>query len=168
MKKEELKKLIKNFAKDAIAPYKSDTTRKTNLDNQARIEVKEKPFSISKYIRGHLYGDWTDADREKYEYVKVNKVLTEGGTGAAGAFLVPPEFSTEIIENLRAKAVVRQTGARIYPINTDTIRFPRVGSSTVGSWMEGEDTNKSGTDMSFEQVELVLKEYAGLCMFLMH
>ena len=133
--------------------------RKTAPED-VRIEVKEKPLSIAKYIRGGLRGAWGDAEGEKKAFISVNKVMTEG-TGTAGGFLVAPEFSTEMIEMLRATSVVRGLGPRIYDLKGDTLNITRQTGATTAYWV-GEVAAKTPSDATLGQLKLVLKEVCGL------
>lgn len=117
-------------------------------------------FSISKYMRGGLFGNWRDAEFEKSEYERVQKQLGSA-VGTAGGFLVTPEYSAELIELLRARAVVRNLGVRVYPMSGDTLTFNRMTGAAVAYWV-AEGATKTESQPTVGQATLVLKEVAGL------
>ena len=64
-----------------------------------------------------------DAKLEKESIEKTAGTFPEAGiygpTGSttAGGYLIPPQYSTELIDLLTAKSVVRRAGASIYPMD---------------------------------------------------
>ena len=122
MNKKELLEIAKKVAAETVAPYKEAGQRSSELGKATTITLKEQPFSISKYLNGAMYGFPEETTIEKSRYIAVNKVLTEG-VGAVGGFLVPPEYSSIIIDDLRTAAVVRAMGAMVVPMNSDTLRL---------------------------------------------
>jgi len=145
---------------EALAPLKK-TVRKSSGATEV-IEVNRvRPFSIAKYFRGAWKGNWTDANLEKSEYVKMNKALG-GGTGAGGGFLVPPEYSSEIIELARAQAAVRNMpGVRTVNMKGDQLNIVAQSGAGTAYWV-GENKEKTSADATFEQKSLVLKKCAAL------
>ncbi|CAN5576343.1 phage major capsid protein [soil metagenome] len=55
-------------------------------------------------------------------------------SGAAGGFVVPPDYMHEIIELLRPMAVVRGAGPRIIPMPRGTMTLPGQGSAASASY----------------------------------
>ena len=144
---------------EALAPLK-ETIQKSS--GAIEVEVNRvRPFSIAKYFRGAWKGNWTDANLEKSEYVKMNKALG-GGIGSAGGFLVPPEYSSEIIELARAKAVVRSMpGVRTVNMKGDQLNIVAQSGAGTGYWV-GENKVKTESEQEFVQKSLVLKKCAAL------
>lgn len=56
------------------------------------------------------------------------------GVGASGGFIVPPDVMTEIIELLRAKAVVRAAGPRNIPMPRGTMTLPGQASAATANY----------------------------------
>ncbi len=80
---------------------------------------------------------------------------------AAGGFLIPPEYSGEVIELLRAESVVMQLGPRTLPIQEGELRVPRLSSGATFSWMaEGDNVTKS--EQTFGQEILRRRKGAAL------
>ncbi len=79
----------------------------------------------------------------------------------AGGFLVPPQYSQEVIEYLRAKSVVRQLGPISIPMATGTFRIPKVTVGATASYI-GENTTIPKTQQTFGNVTLTFKKLAAL------
>ena len=122
-----------------------------------------KGLSLSKYIRGAIKGNWHQAAREQAGYLKVQKVLSTL-PASTGEFLLVPEHSTEIVELLRAKAVVRQIpGIRTYNLTGDTLDMGRQTGATTAHWGgPGTDMHAGVSDATFGDLKFVLKDCYGL------
>lgn len=85
---------------------------------------------------------------------------------AAGGFLVPVQFSNEVIEFLRARTVVRKTngGPRIMPMPNGTMKLPKVTGGTQAAYV-GEVQNMAKTEAQTGQVTLTFKKLAALVPF---
>lgn len=83
------------------------------------------------------------------------KTLSEG-VDTAGGYLVPDEFSADIINLVNEYGAFRQY-ARVLPMSTDTRRVPRVTGRPTAYWVSelGEGT---ASDASFDQVTLVARK----------
>lgn len=164
MKKSEFKEFLKAEISEALKPYKTQGIRKSFGDVEGSgVKITKENISIAKYIRGALFGNWEESDVEKQAYVSVNKVLREG-LGTSGSFLIPAEITTDIIELLRAKSVIRALGATVYPIKGDTLQIPRVTGGATAYWIADSSVSSDYTasEGSFGDVELVLREVAGV------
>lgn len=80
--------------------------------------------------------------------------------GVSGGFLVPEQYSQDIIELLRARAIVRQAGPITIPIN-GTYLMPRLASGSTGGYI-GENQNIAATEPTFGQLRLTSKKLAAL------
>lgn len=102
-----------------------------------------EPLSLGRMIRGHLLGDWTDAQAER-------RAMGES-TGAAGGFFVPYYLSATTLDLVRNVAVLSRAGAMTIPVGGGTTTFVRVLSDPTGQWRkEAETINES--DASYEPV----------------
>lgn len=179
------KKLLEAAEKAKGEAQDSVVIRKSASDTDgANITVKKsggKEFSIAKYMRGGLTGNWEEADYEKKQFFTINKLQESAG---GGSFLVPPEFSTEIIEMLQVKAVVRDLGARTYDLKGDTLRIRKQTAGITAGWLgtngwikegvsgaftsdgsydkyaEGVGRKPVNAELDFGQLELILKDCA--------
>lgn len=79
----------------------------------------------------------------------------------SGGFLVPPQYSQEIIEFLRPASVVRRLGPLSIPMPTGTMRLPKVTQGATAGYI-GENTNAPKTQQTFGQVQLTYKKLAAL------
>ena len=90
----------------------------------------------------------------------VTKAL-EASDADAGGFLVPAEFSSEVIELLRATAVIESAGPRRVPLNSGSMDLPKHTTGATGSWI-GEGSNITKTEPAFGMITLTAKKYASL------
>lgn len=111
-------------------------------------------FSFARLVKAMSTGRWGEAQFEKEE---IEKAMEED-TDTLGGYLVPTQYSNEIINILYAKAVVRAAGATVYPMQRNTLEIPKADSGTTSYWGEELGT-KSASDMSFSQIRLVAKKH---------
>ena len=154
LNKSKITEMVQNAVKKHTDPLKK-TIRKSSLSVPAEVK-KSEYFSIAKYLKGATWGNWSNADFEKSEFVRVNKTL---GTlvGATAGFLITPEYSRELIELLRDKSVVRGLGPRVYPMSGNSLTFNRVTGHSTIHWV-GEGAYKTPSDTEYGQMKLLLKE----------
>ena len=79
----------------------------------------------------------------------------------AGGFLVPPQFSQEVIEFLRPASVVRRLGPMAIPMPTGTFRIPKVTQGITASYI-GENLPAPKQQPQFGNVTLTFKKLAAL------
>lgn len=79
----------------------------------------------------------------------------------AGAAIVPPMFSDEIIEFLRSNTVVRAMGARTIPLTTGTLTMPRHTGTVSGGYI-GELENAPVSQLTLGQLRFVLRKLAAV------
>lgn len=87
---------------------------------------------------------------------RIAKTLAAGG-GAAGGFVIPPDFSNELIEFLRPASVVMSLNPRIIDMPNGTFTLPGVAQGATAAYV-GENTNLPKTQQTFRQVNLVAKK----------
>ena len=135
--------------------------RKSNGVGPSGDDEFDQTFSIAKYLRGSMHGKWDNAEFEKAEFVKLTKALGEG-QGSTGGFLVPEQYVTQIIPLLQAKAIVRNAGATVYPMSTDTLTLPRQTGAAGTSWGEENTALTEDTNPAYGKNQLVLKKLKAL------
>jgi HK97 family phage major capsid protein len=82
-------------------------------------------------------------------------------SGPAGGFLVPPDYVADVIELLRAQAVVRRAGPRILPMPRGTMTIPKgIGAATAYYGNEAQPITASRP--AFGQVAASFKKLTGL------
>jgi HK97 family phage major capsid protein len=79
--------------------------------------------------------------------------------GPDGGYLVPEEFSTDVMEARRARTVVRASGPRIYPMPTGTFHLPKVASGVTGGYI-GENANAVHSNPTLSENVLTWKKLA--------
>lgn len=169
LSREELVGLLNDASAKAVAEAKasfaeelksSDTTTKKfaqtykgafaglSGDEQAQMEKKEKMVS---FIKAVYHKDAAS--------LSLMKGMTEG-TGSAGGFLVPEEFAAEVNRVVEDFGLVPKL-ARKFPMSTDTLNVPRLGSS-VQVYYVGEAATGTESQPIFENVVLTSKTLVGI------
>lgn len=82
-------------------------------------------------------------------------------TPGAGGVLVPHSFSSEVIELLRPKSVVRKLGAVSLPLNSGNLTIPRIKGGAIVGYI-GSEEDVPVTDLNFDDLKLSAKKLAGL------
>lgn len=82
-------------------------------------------------------------------------------SAGAGGVLVPTNLSTEVIELLRPKSVVRRLGARSLPLNNGNVTIPRLKGGAVVGYI-GSDTDIPVTEQEFGDLKLSAKKLTAL------
>lgn len=82
-------------------------------------------------------------------------------TAGAGGVLVPTNLSSEVIELLRPKSVVRRLGARSLPLNNGNITLPRLKGGAVVGYI-GSDSDIPVTNQEFDDLKLSGKKLTAL------
>ncbi|SMB97959.1 phage major capsid protein, HK97 family [Thermanaeromonas toyohensis ToBE] len=166
--KETIEVAVKEAVEKAVAPLKEVTERRVlrvfSYEDEQPIKP-EKGIRLARAVRAlaAAKGDPRQAAyiaENVYKDSVVAKALSEG-TGSSGGYLVPPEFSREIIELLYAQAVVRKAGARVLPMTSNVLNVPKLASGAQANYI-GENTNIPATQPSFAQLTLTAKKLAAL------
>lgn len=79
------------------------------------------------------------------------------GDATSGGFLVPTQFSQEVIEFLRAMTVVRRLQARTIPLPTGTVKIPKLSGGATAYYV-GENTNATKSQQTTGQLTLTFKK----------
>lgn len=89
----------------------------------------------------------------------VAKALASG-SGAAGGYMVPPDFAEGVIEFLRAESVVMSMGPLMPPMPNGNLTMSTMSGITA-SYVE-ENTNIAKTEPTFGQIQMSAKKLAAL------
>lgn len=87
------------------------------------------------------------------------KAMTEG-TNSAGGFVVPEEWAAEVYRVVEDFGLIAKL-ATSFPMNSDTLNVPRLSASVSVYW-PGETTAGTGSQPTFEQVQLLAKTVVGI------
>ena len=126
-----------------------------------RQPEREPGHRVANLIRALAAGRG-DVDRaakwalEKWGDEEVAKTLTTGDAAGAG-FLVPEEMSSEIIELLRPRSVIRSANPVIMPMPTGVMSIPRLTGGASAEYI-GEATAQNATGLATGQLRLVWKK----------
>lgn len=90
----------------------------------------------------------------------VEKAMAAGDP-TGGGFLVPVEFSQDVIELLRPSAVVRSLGPTMVPMPTGSVKIPRITVGSTATYV-GENANITKTQVGTGQLTLTWKKLAAL------
>lgn len=169
MTTEEAKRMIDEIVKEAVKPLKEQQGPKfiEQLRKEGnKMETKEdKGLRAARIVRAlaAAKGDPEKAAayaKKKYDDAEVVKALSVG-TLNAGGYIVPEEYSTEIIELLRPQSVVRRMGAVTIPMATGTLNIPKLAGGGSASYI-GENTDIGVTQPTFGTVQLTWKKLAAI------
>ncbi len=105
---------------------------------------------------------------KKWGYTSTAKTLEDyqskalaAGDATAGGFLVPIQFSQDVIEVLRPKVVIRALGPTIMPMPTGTVQVPKITNGSTATYI-GENANVVKTQQTMGQLTLTFKKLAAL------
>lgn len=171
---DQLKKLITDTVTEQIAPLHERQGQMpewlANAIAQTRVPDLGKPekgIRAAQVIRAFAATKGIPSEAAKWaakaygENHDVTKSLA-AGTGSAGGYIIPPEFSTEIIELLRGIAVVRGMRPIIVPMDNGSLTMSGIAGGSSASYI-GELANIPRTEPSFNQpVNMTWKKLAAL------
>lgn len=166
---ERQKAAIQEAVAEAVKAGSSFATAFGQAAHGVTAPALEKGLMFGRIVRALAAGK---GDAEKgLAFVKANwkdaaiigqmeKALA-AGIGPAGGFIVPVEYSTEIIEYLRAQAIVRRMKPTVMPMPTGTITIPKLAGGAAAGYV-GENQNISNTQQTFGSLTLTYKKLAAL------
>lgn len=102
-------------------------------------------------LRGWLTSRWDGAEAEQ-------RALLEG-TQAGGGVLVPTPLSAEIIDRARNMSRCFTAGARVVPMDSQTLKVPRISGSPTAAWREENAAIPEG-DLTFDSVTFTARSLA--------
>ena len=144
-------------------PLQGETVRRALPAQAAAPEQKGAQFARIVRALAAEKGNPRNAAQfasEQFGDEKVAKALASG-VGSAGGFLVPEEFSTDIIELLRPASVVRSLSPTIVPMTRGNLTMPKLAGGSSATYI-GENTNIGKTEPTFGQLVLNAKKLAAL------
>jgi len=145
---------LRTSISNGLAGIKITGIRKSADSPEVKVEVGEERYCFSKYLYGGLTGRWDGAEQE----LKIYKALNLG-LGTTGGFLVPTITSNEVIELLKAKAVIRSMpGVRVFQMATNAMDMGRVDAGPAISWGGESTAIVEDTTLVLGKVMLQLKK----------
>lgn len=110
-------------------------------------------LSISRILRGYVYGDWHGSELEM-------KAMASSPTSAGGIF-IPAPLSARVIDLARAQSVVFRAGAVTVPMETATVKLPRVTTDPTAAFYS-EAQAIAASDGVFDSVTFTARKLACL------
>lgn len=165
MKKEELVELMATVAKDAaeaaVAKHIEDNGTSTKKFGSFKGSFADLSDTEQKALSAKQKG----AHFIKAIYHKDANALAQfkamsEGTNSAGGFVVPEEFAAEVNRVVEDFGLVAKL-ARKFPMKSDTLNVPRLSASVTITY-PGENTAGTGSQPTFENVQLLSKTAVGL------
>lgn len=98
--------------------------------------------------------------REQWGDEGIAKALA-AGVGSAGGFLVPEDYSAEIIELLRPASVVMSLNPIVLPMPRGNLSIPKLASGSTAGYI-GENQNAPKTEPTFGDLNLTARKLAAL------
>lgn len=148
---------------DEIAKQVSGFPAIVSADTKERDKAG-KETSLSRLV----YAKWF---RKKHQIWPTERIFSpevaylqralDTGTAGAGSELVPEEWASEIIENLRAQAVVFAAGPRIVPMRAKKLHFGSLTAGTTYQWL-GEGVASTESTPTTSELVLDLSTARGL------
>lgn len=161
MNKSIFKDALKESFRQALKPLTVSEGRKSSGAVVKKASKADGELSISKWLRGVRYGRWEGARKEQDAHESAMKQMAEN-VGSSGGYLVPPQIMNQIIELLRAQAVLRRMNPMVIGnVQSNTVEIPKQTAASTAYWI-GENQEKQESELEFGMLELVLKELACL------
>jgi HK97 family phage major capsid protein len=171
------KQLIEDkFKENADMGVKYDAEMKKLDDRIAEIEKKLSPNTVSlpgaedykdkfgwgRAFYGVVTNDWDRVPFEKEIFAETRKRALETGTGTAGGFIVPIQYTAELIEMLTAREILSQLGvSKLTNLSAGIIEMPKQTGGATAYWV-GENQDITESDLTFGMMTLSPKSVAAL------
>jgi HK97 family phage major capsid protein len=165
---------VEKIASDPNGPWASKWSDRL-VEPKASTPTREKGAAFGRVVRAmaaakmnkmgsegtvEVLRGWGDNDLADALADTRTKALA-AGDATAGGFLVPTQFSNEVIELLRAQSVVRRLGARTVQMPTGTLKYPKIATGASAAYI-GENVNIGKSEETFGQLTLTFKKLAVL------
>ena len=172
--------LVRQNVESALAPFKaarsgSPLTALFGGSDHAEAPKREKGMAFARCVRAMLAAKIRgggidgaidtlrksgDGDIADVWQAHATKALSSGDP-TAGGFLVPTQFSTDVIELLRAAGVVRSLNPSTLPMPTGSVKIPKITTGATAAYV-GENSNITKSQEVFGQITLTWKKIAAL------
>jgi HK97 family phage major capsid protein len=174
----ELANLVKSNIETAIAPLREQATNRGSMllgGGGPEPQKREGGIAMARMVRAtaaakmqqlgpeaaiQILKNWGDHDLADAWAGARQKSMTSGDA-LAGGFLVPEQYSQDLINVLRSATVVRRLGAPTLPLPTGSIKLPKITAGSVAQYV-GESTNAPKTQLATGQLGLTFKKLMAL------
>jgi len=154
---------------DLAAKYADLKARFEDMESRVRerkwanipgLEEEKEKFSLFKALYAISTGDWSQAQFEADVFRQTRDMAVS--TDSSGGYLVPTQAIPELIEMLRAEAVIFQMGATLLDNLTGSpVELPRQTGGATAYWV-GENTALTSSDAALGQLKLTPKSVGAL------
>ena len=135
-------------------------TRERKHAGVSGLEDEKEKFSLFKAIYAIGTGDWSQAQFEADVFRQTRDLATT--PDSSGGYLVPIQAIPELIEMMRAEAVVFQMGATLLDnLVGSPVEIPKQTGGATAYWV-GENEPLSGSDQTLGQLQLTPKSVGAL------
>ena len=124
-------------------------------DTLKTFGTEEKAYSFGQFLRATIFGSQTAKDWCADH--GINATSQTEGSNTAGGYLVPIQFSNEIIKLVNQYGVFRQN-VRVRPMTSDTLYVPR-RSTGLTAYAVGEAAQGTESNKTWDQVELIARKW---------
>jgi HK97 family phage major capsid protein len=126
------------------------------------VNEEKDSFSFLRAINAIRSGDWSNAGFEHEVFNETAKRAGSVGTDSAGGYIVPSQFVFELIEMLRARAVVISMGATVLnDLYGSPLEIPKQTGGATAYWVS-ENSDITASDMAFGQLSMSPKSVAAM------
>lgn len=125
----------------------------TKHDSYCDLIGGDREFSLGRFIRAKLTGNWTGCEPEE----RLQTVVMDVG----GGFLLVPTLAARFIDLVRNKSAVLNSGATLIPMDTSDVHIARLTGDVTASWV-GETGHIPTSTASFGQIRLYSRTLAAL------
>ena len=159
---EKMKGLVKNYidgmteADKKFFVFPGVGTDKDVVDDTSP-EGKYKKTKM--FFKALIKGETKDLNKMHAEVN--NKANLSSGDSTAGGFLVPEEFTNEILRLMPTYGVIRRE-CRIFPMSSDIKKIPKAGTTELAALWVGEGGQIKSTDPNFGQATLSVRKLGAI------
>ena len=99
------------------------------------VDETKETFSWSRALYGIHTGDWEHVPFEKEVFDATRKTAMESGTGTLGGYIVPVEYSSDLIEMLLARTVLDKVGISKMTNLSGLFEMPKQTGGATAYWV---------------------------------
>ena len=156
-----LQEILKQRLHTILDPSMGSGKRRGVLEGASKGGDDGEEYSITRYLRGAIWHNWQGAKKEQELFEEAQKAMSSD-TMVTGGAIVHPKIHDQIIPLLRAKSVSSQLGMTEISLGeTNALSMPKLSGGTTAYWV-GENDEKTASELTFGEIDLKLKEVAGL------
>ena len=124
-------------------------------------DYKDK-FSWGRAFYGVVTNDWDKAPFEKEIFGETRKAALEAGTGSIGGFIVPVQYSSELIMMLESVEILSQMGvSKLTNLSAGVLEMPKQTGGATAYWV-GENQDITESMLAFGTMTMSPKSVAAL------